>query len=194
MPMIGLGVACDPVIATEMCRSSWRNSCLLKSSLWVVSSRVWKMWWRGGGADVISGQLHGSSLKSEEGSVEREAQVPNDVVDADSASRPPRIWDTHLFSCLMFRLLLFSCSVVSDSFRPHVLHHLPEFDQTHVHWVDVAIQPSHPLSSPSPPALIFPHQGLFQWLGSSHQVARVLELQLQLQHQSFQWIFKVDFL
>ena len=40
---------------------------------------------------MISGQLHGSSLKSEEGSVEREAQVPNDVVDADSASRPPRI-------------------------------------------------------------------------------------------------------
>ena len=56
-----------------------------------------------------------------------------------------------------------------------------------------AIQPSHPLLSPSPPALILSqHQNLFQWVGSSHQVAQVLKLQLQ--HQSFQWIFRVDFL
>ena len=53
--------------------------------------------------------------------------------------------------------------------------------------------PSHPLSSPSPPALsLSQHQGLFQWVSSSHQVAKLLELQLQ--HQSFQWIFRVDFL
>ena len=68
-----------------------------------------------------------------------------------------------------------------------VLHYLPEFAQTHVHWVNDAIQPSHPLSSPSPSALnLSQHQGLFQWVSSSHQVAKVLELQLQ--HQSFQWI------
>ena len=74
-----------------------------------------------------------------------------------------------------------------------VLHHLPEFAQTHVYWVHDAIQPSHPLSSPSPPAPSpSQHQGLFQWVGSSHQMAKVLELQLQ--HQSFQWIFRVDFL
>ena len=74
-----------------------------------------------------------------------------------------------------------------------VLYYLPEFAQTHVHWVGVAIPPSHPLSSPSPPALSHSHhQGLFQWVGSLHQVAKVLELQLQ--HQSFQWIFKTDFL
>ena len=61
--------------------------------------------------------------------------------------------------------------------------------QTHVHCIGDAIQPSHPLSSPSPPALnLSQHQGLFQWVGSSHQVAKVLELQLQ--HQSFQWIFR----
>ena len=65
-----------------------------------------------------------------------------------------------------------------------LLHHLSEFAQTHVHWVGDAIQPSHPLSSPSPPALnLSQHQGLFQWVSSSHQVAKVLELQLQ--HQSF---------
>ena len=73
-----------------------------------------------------------------------------------------------------------------------VLHYLQEFAQTHVHWVSDAIQPSYPLSPPSPPALnLFPHQGLFQWLGSSHQGAKVLEFQLQ--HQAFQWIFRADF-
>ena len=73
-----------------------------------------------------------------------------------------------------------------------VLHYLPEFAQIHVHWVCDAIQPSHPLSSPSPPTFnLSQHQGLFQWVGSSHQVDKVLEFQLQ--HQSLQWIFRIDF-
>ena len=73
-----------------------------------------------------------------------------------------------------------------------ILHCLPEFAQVHIHWVINAIQPSQPLSPPSPPAFnLSQPQGLFQWVGSSHQVAKVLELQLQ--HQSFQWIFKVVF-
>ena len=72
-----------------------------------------------------------------------------------------------------------------------VLHQLPEFAQTHVHWVNDVIQPSHPLLSPSPPAFnLSQHQGLFQWVSSSHQVAKVLEFLLQ--HQSFQWIFRID--
>ena len=72
------------------------------------------------------------------------------------------------------------------------LHHLPEFAQTHVHWVSNAIQPSCPLSSPSLPAFNrSQHQGLFQWVSSSHQVAKVLEFQLQ--HQSFQWILGLIF-
>ena len=63
----------------------------------------------------------------------------------------------------------------------------------HVHRVSDAIQPSHPLSSPFPPAPNpSQHQSLFQWVDSSYQVAK--ELELQLQHQSFQWIFRVDFL
>ena len=71
-----------------------------------------------------------------------------------------------------------------------VLHYLMEFAQTQVHWIDDAIQPSHTLSSPFPPAFNFSqHQGLFQWVGCSHQVAKVLELQ----HGSFQWLFRVDF-
>ena len=74
-----------------------------------------------------------------------------------------------------------------------VHHQLPESTQTHVHWVGDAIQPSHPLWSPSPPALnLSQHQGLFKWVSSSHQVAKVL--QFQLQHQSFQWTPKIDLL
>ena len=73
-----------------------------------------------------------------------------------------------------------------------VHHHLPESAQTHVHWV-MCIQPFRPLSSPSPPALnLSQHQGLFQWVGGLHHVAKILELQLQ--HQSFHWIFRADFL
>ena len=67
-----------------------------------------------------------------------------------------------------------------------VLHHLLKSAQTHLHWVSDAIQPSHPLSSPSAINLS-KHQGLFQGVGSLCKMARVLELQLQ--HQSFQWIF-----
>ena len=71
-----------------------------------------------------------------------------------------------------------------------VLHHLLELAQTHVHWVGDAIQPAHPLSSPSPLAFnLSQHQGLFQWVSSLHQVAKVLELQLQ--HQCFQCIFRL---
>ena len=74
-----------------------------------------------------------------------------------------------------------------------VLHQLLGSTQTHVHWVSDTIQPSHPLLLSSPPALtLSQYQGLFQWVGSSHQVAKVL--QFQLQYQSFQWIFRTDFL
>ena len=70
---------------------------------------------------------------------------------------------------------------------------LPESTQTHVHRVNDAIQPSHPLLSRSPPALNLPqHWGLFKWVSSLHQVDKVLELQLQ--HQSFQWTPRTDLL
>ena len=74
-----------------------------------------------------------------------------------------------------------------------VHHQLPEFTKTHLHWVCDAIQPSHPLSFPSPRAFnLSQHQGLFKWVSSLHQVAKVLEFQLQ--HQSFQWTFRTDLL
>ena len=87
-----------------------------------------------------------------------------------------------------------SCNPMNHS-RPGLpIHHqLLKFTQTYVHWVGDAIQPSHPLSSPSPPAPNpSQHQGLFQWVNSSHEVAKVLELQSQ--HQSFQWTPRTDLL
>ena len=86
------------------------------------------------------------------------------------------------------------CNSMNHSMPGLPVHHqLPKFTQTHVHRVGDTIQPSHPLSSLSPPALnLSQHQGLFQWVNSLHQVAKVLEFQLQ--HQSFQWTPRTDLL
>ena len=74
-----------------------------------------------------------------------------------------------------------------------VHHQLPGLTQTHVHWVGDAIQSSHPLSFTFPPAFnLSQHQGLFKWVSSSHQVAKVLEFQLK--HQTFQWTPRTDVL
>ena len=86
------------------------------------------------------------------------------------------------------------CDPVNHSTPGFPVHHkLPEFTQTRVHWVGDAIQPSQSLSSLSPPAPNpSQHQGLFQWVNSSHEVAKVLKFQLQ--HQSFQWTPRTDLL
>ena len=98
-----------------------------------------------------------------------------------------------------FSSVQFSRSVVSNSLwtkdcstpGPPVHHQLLEFTQTHVHWVSDAIQPFHPLLFPSLPAFnLSQHQDLSKWVSSSHQVAKVLEFQLQ--HQSFQWTLRTD--
>ena len=96
-----------------------------------------------------------------------------------------------------FNLVTQSCPTPCNSMNRSmpglpVHHQLLQCAQTHVHWVGDAIQPPHPLSSLSPPALnLSQYQGLFQWVSSLHQVAKGLEFQLQ--HQSFQ-LFRVDFL
>ena len=108
---------------------------------------------------------------------------------------------TILYKKFLCSSVQFSHSVMSDFLWRHGLQHarppcpspIMELTQTLVHWVSDAIQPPHPLSSSSPPALnLSQHQGLFKWVSSLHQVAKVLEFQLQ--HQSFQlqhqsWIF-----
>ena len=102
-----------------------------------------------------------------------------------------------LYGC-EFSSVIWSCPTLCDPMDCSMLgfpvhHQLPELTQTHVHWVSDAIQLSHPLSFPSPPTFnLSQHQGLFQWVSSSHQVAKVLEFQLQ--HQSFQWTLRADFL
>ena len=112
------------------------------------------------------------------------------------------LWARRWSKCRRHQSFQFSRSVTSltlcdpmDYSMPGfpVLHYLLELTQTHVHWVSDAIQRSHALSPPSPPAFnLSQHEGLFQWVSSSPQVAKVLEFQLQ--HQSFQWAFRVDFL
>ena len=100
---------------------------------------------------------------------------------------------THQFSSVT-QLCTTCCDPMNHSMPGLPVHHqLLEFIQTHVHWVGDAIQPSHPRSSSSPPALnLSQHQGLFKWVSSLHQVAKVLEFQLQ--HQSFQWTPRTDLL
>ena len=94
---------------------------------------------------------------------------------------------------MLLLLLLFSCSLVSDTLRPHGLQHArpPCPSQCPgICWNTCPLSWScrSTLSSSPPPAFsLFKHQGLFQWVGSSHQVAQVL----QLQHQSFQWILRL---
>ena len=92
------------------------------------------------------------------------------------------------------QLCLTLCNPMNRSTPGLPIHHqLSEFTQTHVHWVSDAIQPSHPLSSPSPLAPNpSQHQGLFWWVNSSHEVAKVLEFQLQ--HQFFKWTPRTDLL
>ena len=98
---------------------------------------------------------------------------------------------------VQFSLVAQSCPTFFDPMNRStpglpVHHQLQKFTQTHMHWAGDAIQPSHPRSSPFPPA---PNpsqrQSLFQWVSSSHEVAKVLEFLLQ--HQSFQWIFRTVF-
>ena len=97
-----------------------------------------------------------------------------------------------------FSSVIQSCPTLCDPMNRStpglpVHHQLPESTQTHVHWVCDAIQASHPLSSPSLPGLnLSQNQDLFKWVSSSHQVAKVLEFQLQ--HQSFQWTPRTDLL
>ena len=103
-----------------------------------------------------------------------------------------------LHSSVQFRSVTQLCLTLCDPVDCRtpglpVHHELPEFTQTEVHWVCDAIQPSHPLSSSSPPTFNFSqHRSIFKWVSSSHQVAEVVEFQLQ--HQSFQRIFRIDFL
>ena len=100
---------------------------------------------------------------------------------------------TKFSPCLnLYEIMIFQKQSSVQFNSVQLLSHVQLF-ATPWNWVDDVIQPSRSLFLPSPPALnLSQHQGLFQWVSSSHQVAKALELQPQ--HQSFQWVFRVDFL
>ena len=109
----------------------------------------------------------------------------------DKLSYRRKVW-----LCNQFSPVTQACPTLCDSMACStpgipVHHQLLEPAQIHVHRVGDAIQPSRPLSSTSPAFNLSQYQGLFQWVSSSHQVAKVLEFQLQ--HHSFQCVFRVDF-
>ena len=115
-------------------------------------------------------------------------------------------WLTHQLATSLFRQpsVQFSSSVVSDSLQPMgcstsgfpVYHQLLELAQTYVHWVSDTIQPSHPVSSLSPPIFnLSHHQGLFKWVSYSHQVAKVFSLNISLSSEYSGWnSFRIDWL
>ena len=121
-----------------------------------------------------------------------EIQLTYNVVLISAIQKSDSLSSVQFSSVMQSCLTLCNPMDCSTSDLP-VHHQLPEFTQIHVHWVSDAVQPSQPLSSPSPSSFnLSQHQGLFQWVGSLHQVAKVLEFQLQ--HQFFQRIFRTDFL
>ena len=96
--------------------------------------------------------------------------------------------------CSVSKLCITLCEPMDCSTPGFLVPHLlPESAQLHVHWTSDDTQPSHLLSPSSPSSFnLSQHQALFHWVGCLYQVARVWELQLQHQHQSFQWVFRVD--
>ena len=124
----------------------------------------------------------------------KRSQSPSFLLPVSGSKFPLAVY----FASVQFSSVAQLCPTLCDPMNPStpglpVHHQLPEFTQTHVHQVGDVFQPSHPLPSPSPPAPNpSQHQSLFQWVNSSHEVAKVLEFQLQ--HQSFQRTPRADLL
>ena len=160
-----------PVVVQAILYTGWQGP-------WAIRTVLWKMPCRG--REIESGRVNLGS--GEEGAIENLHMFPSDLFGI-------------VCSC-QFSSVTQLCPTLCDPMDCStpglpVQHQLLEFTEFHVHWVSDAIQPSHPLSAPCPPAFNL-SQGLFQWVRSSHQVAKVLEFQLQ--YQSFHWIFRPDFL
>ena len=155
---------------------SWSHT-LLAHSEWAQEMLVWVDSWRKFSANSFSCKAHLWVITSTCFSNSSKQTGGSSVQFNSVAQLCSTLWDP------------MDCSTPGLPVHRHLL----AFTQTHVHCVGDAIQPSHPLSSPSPPSVnLSQHQGFFQWGSSLHQVAKVLEFQLQ--HQSFQWIFRTDFL
>ena len=166
---------------------------------WGVWVNSWSWWWTG-----RPGVLRFMGLQR----VGHDWATELIATDTDQSHVWPWINHECLWTCVSLHIVWWwsvqfssvtqSCPTLSNPMNCStpglpVHHQLLVSTQTHVHRVSDAIQPSHPLSSPSPPALnLSQHQGLFKWVSSLHQVAKVL--QFQLQHQSLQWTPRTDLL
>ena len=133
-------------------------------------------------------------MKEEGRVIKMESKTKENLKRSSNSEGPVSSPTTQVQFSSIAQSCLTLCDPMNCSTTGFLVHlQLQKLTQTHVHRVGDAIQPSHPLSSPSPPAFNFSqHQGLCQGVSSSHQVAKVLEFQLE--HQSFQWIFRTDFL
>ena len=129
---------------------------------------------------------------SRDSSTGRQILYPWATWELESACKHRRHRFSSVQSVTLSRVWLFVTRWIAAQPGLPLHHQVPEFTQTHVRRVSDAIQPSHPLSSPSPAPNPSQHQGLFQWVNSSHQVAKVLEFQPQ--HQSFQWTSRTGLL
>ena len=138
-----------------------------------------------------------SAIEKEPPSDTKTWMDPQGMMLCEKKANLQRLW-TVWFHLYQFSSVAQSCLTLCDpmdcSMPGFPVHHqLPEIAQTHVHRVGDAIQPFHPLSSPSPSAFnLSQHQGIFQWVSPLHQVAKAKVLELQ--HQSFQWILRTNFL
>ena len=125
-----------------------------------------------------------------------EIQTQNKLVDTVGEGKGGTNWENSTETYALVHSVFQSCPTLwepMDCSTPGlpVHHQLQEITQPHVHWASDVIQPSHPLLSPAPPSLnLSPHQTLLKSVSSSHQVAKILEFQLQ--HQSFQWTLRTD--
>ena len=140
---------------------------------------------------ITSWQRDGKTVETVRNFIFRDSKITADGDCSHEIKRHLLLGRKVMNKLVQFSSVAQSCPIICDPMNcstPGCPIHcqLQESTQTHVHWVGDAIQPSHALSSPSPPALnLSQHQGLLKWVSSSHQVAKVLEIQLQ--HHSFQW-------
>ena len=179
-------------------RRGWQRMRWLDSIVDVMDmsmSKLWSWWWTGKPGVLQSmGVTKSGTLLSDWTELRHSIylwikwiSIKQDNIDILIRFYfPSRIMQTVQFSSVAQSCPTL-CIPMNRSMPGLPVHHkLPDFTQTHVLRVGDAIQPSHSLLSPCPPAPNpSQHQGLFQWVNSSHEVAKVLELQLQ--HQSFQW-------
>ena len=173
---------------------SARLDCYLSPLQWLPSSRLGykvRSWPSQGRVTICSGvswRDPEERSSSRENSPKQGTRMPMDdflpllSLNSSTERLPTTVMLKKAFSSVQFSSVTQLCPTLCDPMNRStpglpVHHHLPEFTQIHVHWVSDAIQPSHPQSSPSPPAPNpSQHQGLFQWVSSSHEVAKVLEL------------------